>query len=160
MPKARIEHRAAHKKRMETIDQEVTDAAIDFLKRAKEQDKPFFLWSNSTRMHVWTRLKTESQARPASAAILTAWVEHAELPLDDLGFAENTIVMYSTDNGAEQFTWPDGGHHRSAARRTPTGRRLSVPCAVRLGRHDKAGARSTTRSSLTRTGYPRLCGGR
>ncbi|WP_245425158.1 hypothetical protein [Sinorhizobium sp. M4_45] len=48
---------------METIDQEVTDAAIDFLKRAKEQDKPFFLWSNSTRMHVWTRLKAESQGK-------------------------------------------------------------------------------------------------
>ena len=45
------------KKRMETIDQEFTDAAIDFLKRAKEQDKPFFLWWNSTRMHIWTRLK-------------------------------------------------------------------------------------------------------
>lgn len=103
------------KKRMETIDQEVTDAAIDFLKRAKEQDKPFFLWWNSTRMHIWTRLKAESQGKTGLGIYPDGMVEHDAMVgemlkvLDDLGLSENTIVMYSTDNGAEKFTWPDGG---------------------------------------------------
>src|SRR5262245_8749668 len=103
------------KKRMETIDQEVTDAAIDFLKRAKEQNKPFFLWWNSTRMHIWTRLKPESQGKTGLGIYPDGMVEHDGQvgqmlkALDDLGLAENTIVMYSTDNGAEKFTWPDGG---------------------------------------------------
>ncbi|RFB84929.1 arylsulfatase [Rhizobium leguminosarum bv. trifolii] len=103
------------RKRMETIDQEVTDAAIDFLKRAKEQDKPFFLWWNSTRMHIWTRLKAESQGKTGLGIYPDGMVEHdahvGEMlkALDDLGLSENTIVMYSTDNGAEKFTWPDGG---------------------------------------------------
>jgi arylsulfatase len=103
------------KKRMETIDQEVTDAAIDFLKRAKEQDKPFFLWWNSTRMHIWTRLKPESQGKTGLGIYPDGTVEHDGQvgqmlkALDDLGLADNTIVMYSTDNGAEKFTWPDGG---------------------------------------------------
>jgi arylsulfatase len=103
------------KKRMETIDQEVTDAAIDFLKRAKEEGKPFFLWWNSTRMHIWTRLKPESQGKTGLGIYPDGMVEHDGQvgqmlkALDDLGLAENTIVMYSTDNGAEKFTWPDGG---------------------------------------------------
>jgi arylsulfatase A-like enzyme len=103
------------KKRMETFDQEVTDAAIDFLKRAKEQNKPFFLWWNSTRMHIWTRLKPESQGKTGFGIYPDGMVEHDGQvgqmlkALDDLGLAENTIVMYSTDNGAEKFTWPDGG---------------------------------------------------
>lgn len=112
----RIENTGAlTKKRMETIDQEITDAAIDFLKRAKEQDKPFFLWWNSTRMHVWTRLKAESQGKTGLGIYPDGMVEHDEMvgqmlkALDDLGLSENTIVMYSTDNGAEKFTWPDGG---------------------------------------------------
>jgi arylsulfatase len=103
------------KKRMETIDQEVTDAAIDFLKRAKEENKPFFLWWNSTRMHIWTRLKPESQGKTGLGIYPDGMVEHDGQvgqmlkALDDLGLADNTIVMYSTDNGAEKFTWPDGG---------------------------------------------------
>jgi len=103
------------RKRMETIDQEVTDAAVDFLKRAKEQDKPFFLWWNSTRMHVWTRLKADSQGKTGLGIYPDGMVEHdgqvGQLlkKLDDLGIANNTIVIYTTDNGAETFTWPDGG---------------------------------------------------
>jgi arylsulfatase len=103
------------KKRMETIDQEVTDAAIDFLKRAKAEGKPFFLWWNSTRMHIWTRLKPESQGVTGLGIYPDGMVEHDGQvgqmlkAIDDLGLADNTIVMYSTDNGAEKFTWPDGG---------------------------------------------------
>ncbi|WP_416065957.1 arylsulfatase [Rhizobium sp. ZK1] len=126
------------KKRMETIDQEVTDAAIGFLKRAKEQDKPFFLWWNSTRMHVWTRLKAENQGKTGLGIYPDGMTEHDEMvgqmlkALDDLGLAENTIVMYSTDNGAEKFTWPDGGQSPfRGEKNTNWEGGFRVPCAVR-----------------------------
>jgi arylsulfatase len=82
---------------------------------AKKADKPFFLWWNSTRMHIWTRLKAESQGKTGLGIYPDGMVEHdghvGEVlkALDELGLADNTIVMYSTDNGAEKFTWPDGG---------------------------------------------------
>ena len=103
------------KKRMETVDEEFTRGAIDFMQRAKKADKPFFLWWNSTRMHIWTRLKAESQGKTGLGIYPDGMVEHDALvgqvlrALDELGLADNTIVMYSTDNGAEKFTWPDGG---------------------------------------------------
>ncbi len=103
------------KKRMETVDEEFTKGAIDFMQRAKRANKPFFLWWNSTRMHIWTRLKAESQGKTGLGIYPDGMVEHDALvgevlkALDDLGLADNTIVMYSTDNGAEKFTWPDGG---------------------------------------------------
>jgi arylsulfatase len=100
---------------METIDEEVTEKAIDFMERAKEEDKPFFLWWNSTRMHIFTHLKEESDGKTGLGIYADGMVEHdgqvGELlaKLKELGLDENTIVMYSTDNGAEAFTWPDGG---------------------------------------------------
>jgi len=102
-------------KRMETIDEEVTAHALRFMTDAKKADKPFFLWWNSTRMHVWTRLKEESVGKTGLGIYPDGMVEHdghvGQLldKLDELGLAEDTIVMYSTDNGAEVFTWPDGG---------------------------------------------------
>ena len=103
------------KKRMETVDEEFTAGAIDFMKRAKQANKPFFVWWNSTRMHIWTRLKAESDGKTGLGLYPDGMVEHdghvgqVLNALDELGLAENTIVMYSTDNGAEVFTWPDGG---------------------------------------------------
>jgi arylsulfatase len=103
------------KKRMETVDEEFTKEAIRFMRDAKKANKPFFLWWNSTRMHIWTRLKAESQGKTGLGIYPDGMVEHDALAgevlkaLDDLGLADNTIVMYSTDNGAEKFTWPDGG---------------------------------------------------
>ena len=103
------------KKRMETVDEEFTQGAIDFMKRAKQADKPFFVWWNSTRMHIWTRLKKESEGKTGLGIYPDGMVEHDAMvgellrALDDLGLADDTIVMYSTDNGAEKFTWPDGG---------------------------------------------------
>lgn len=103
------------KKRMETVDEETTAAAIDFMERAARADKPFFLWWNSTRMHIWTRLKEESKGRTGLGVYADGMTEHDGMigqlldKLDELGLAENTIVMYSTDNGAEVMTWPDGG---------------------------------------------------
>ncbi|TDJ42164.1 MAG: arylsulfatase [Gammaproteobacteria bacterium] len=104
------------KKRMETVDEEFLAAALDFMDRANSQDKPFFVWFNSTRMHVWTRLKPESQGVTGQGLYADGMTEHdghvGQLlaKLDELGIADNTIVMYSTDNGAELLAWPDGGY--------------------------------------------------
>ena len=103
------------KKRMETIDEEVTAHALRFMTDAAEGDKPFFVWWNSTRMHIWTRLKKESVGKTGLGIYPDGMVEHdghvGQLldKLEELGIDDNTIVMYSTDNGAEKFTWPDGG---------------------------------------------------
>lgn len=103
------------RKRMETIDEEVTTATLDFMDRAHKADKPFFIWWNSTRMHIFTHLKPGSEGKTGLGIYPDGMVEHdghvGQLldKLDELGIADNTIVMYSTDNGAETFTWPDGG---------------------------------------------------
>jgi arylsulfatase len=126
------------KKRMETVDEEVTKAAKDFLQRAKQANKPFFLWWNSTRMHIWTRLKSESEGKTGLGIYPDGMVEHDALvgemlkALDDLGLADNTIVMYSTDNGAEKFTWPDGGQSPfRGEKNTNWEGGYRVPCAIR-----------------------------
>jgi len=103
------------RKRMETIDEEVTAKALDFMERAKKADKPFFIWWNSTRMHIFTHLKAASEGKTGLGIYADGMVEHdgqvgqVLAKLKELGLDENTIVMYSTDNGAETFTWPDGG---------------------------------------------------
>jgi arylsulfatase A-like enzyme len=103
------------RKRMETIDEEVNAKALDFMERAKKADKPFFLWWNSTRMHIFTHLKKESVGKTGYGVYADGMVEHdghvgqVLAKLKELGLEDNTIVMYSTDNGAETFTWPDGG---------------------------------------------------
>ena len=103
------------RKRMETADEEFLGAGLDFIDRAHKADKPFFVWMSTTRMHVWTRLKPEAQGRTGIGLYPDGMVEHDDhigvllKKLDDLGIADNTIVIYSTDNGAEKVTWPDGG---------------------------------------------------
>ena len=103
------------RKRMETIDEEVTAKALAFMERAKKADKPFFIWWNSTRMHIFTHLKAASEGKTGLGIYADGMVEHdgqvgqVLAKLKELGLDENTIVMYSTDNGAETFTWPDGG---------------------------------------------------
>jgi arylsulfatase len=103
------------KKRMETVDEEVTTRALEFIDEAHRDGKPFFVWWNSTRMHIWTHLKAESQGKTGLGIYPDGMVEHdghvGQLlaKLDQLGIADNTIVMYSTDNGAEAMSWPDGG---------------------------------------------------
>lgn len=126
------------KKRMETVDEEVTDAALDFIDRAVDQDKPFFVWWNSTRMHVWTHLKPESEGVTGLGVYPDGMVEHDGMvgqlldKLDELGIADNTIVMYSTDNGAEVFTWPDGGTTMFAGEKaTQWEGGFRVPTAIR-----------------------------
>ena len=103
------------KKRMETVDEETLDGAMNFMERSVKSEKPFFLWWNATRMHIWTRLKEESKGVTGNGVYADGMVEHdghvGQLldKLKELGIDDNTVVMYSTDNGAEVFTWPDGG---------------------------------------------------
>jgi len=102
-------------KRMETADEEFRDAAVDFMERAVKNDKPFFVWLNATRMHVWTRLDPKWDGKTGHGLYADGMAQHdydigiVLDKLDELGIADNTIVIYSTDNGAEKFTWPDGG---------------------------------------------------
>ncbi|MEO0578724.1 MAG: sulfatase-like hydrolase/transferase, partial [Pseudomonadota bacterium] len=103
------------RKRMETADEEFMAASLAFIDKAHDEGKPFFVWHNSTRMHVWTHLKPASQGVTGIGLYPDGMVEHDQQvgtllkKLDDLGIADNTIVIYSTDNGAETISWPDGG---------------------------------------------------
>jgi len=103
------------RKRMETIDEEILAPALATIERASKAGKPFFIWFNSTRMHVFTHLKKESEGVTGVGIYADGMVEHDRMvgallkKLDDLGIADNTIVQYSTDNGAEKVLWPDGG---------------------------------------------------
>ncbi len=105
---------ALNTKRMETIDEEFLAAAKDFIERKAKGDAPFFCWFNSTRMHVFTHLKPDSIGKTGMGIHADGMVEHdghvGQLlqQLDDLGITENTIVLYTTDNGAELALWPDG----------------------------------------------------
>ncbi|QDH81362.1 arylsulfatase [Echinicola soli] len=103
------------KERMETIDQEFLDATIDFMEEQHEADKPFFVWFNTTRMHIFTHLSEEYSGTTGLGIVADGMKQHDDQvgqlldKLDELGITENTIVIYTTDNGAEKFTWPDGG---------------------------------------------------
>jgi arylsulfatase len=101
-------------KRMPTVDEEFLGAAKNFIDRQVKAGKPFFVWFNSTRMHVFTHLKPESVGKTGMGLEADGMAEHDAMvgellkQLDDLGVANNTIVVYSTDNGAEIALWPDG----------------------------------------------------
>jgi len=100
--------------RMPTVDEEFLGAAKDFIGRQARADRPFFVWFNATRMHVFTHLKPSSLGKTGKGIHADGMLEHdgmvGELlkQLDDLGIADNTIVLYTTDNGAELALWPDG----------------------------------------------------
>ncbi|WP_244554845.1 arylsulfatase [Mesorhizobium prunaredense] len=106
--------------RMETVDDEIRDKALKFVEKAKADNKPFFLWLNPTRMHVITHLSPKYEAlrnsengwslQEAGMAQLDDDVGLVMQKLKDLGVDDNTIVMFTTDNGTETFTWPDGGN--------------------------------------------------
>jgi arylsulfatase A-like enzyme len=126
------------RKRMETIDDEVTVKALDFMSRAKNDNKPFFIWYNSTRMHIFTHLKKESEGKTGLGIYPDGMVEHdAHVgqvldKLKELGLEENTIVMYATDNGAELMSWPDGGTTMfRGEKNTNWEGGYRVPCAIR-----------------------------
>jgi arylsulfatase len=102
------------KKRMETIDEEITARALQWMEQQAKADKPFFLWYNSTAMHFRTHVAEKNLGKSGQDPYSDRMVVHDEQigmmldKLEELGIADNTIVMYSTDNGPENDTWPDG----------------------------------------------------
>ncbi|WP_018344782.1 sulfatase-like hydrolase/transferase [Cytophaga aurantiaca] len=128
------------KKRMETIDDETSAAAIDFMKRQHAAGKPFFIWWNGTRMHLRTHVREENRGKytHGDSEYNDGMIEHdltvGQLlkALDDLGIANNTLVVYSTDNGPHMNTWPDGAMtpFRSEKNTNWEGA-FRVPCMVR-----------------------------
>jgi arylsulfatase len=130
-----------NRKRMETIDDETSAAAIDFIKRQTQANTPFFCWFNSTRMHFRTHVRAEHRDKPG----LTSRTEYADgmiehdatigtilKALDDLGIANDTILIYTTDNGPHQNSWPDAGTtpFRSEKNTNWEGA-FRVPCMIR-----------------------------
>ncbi len=116
------------------------------MEKSVKDNKPFFCWWNSTRMHIFTHLKKESEGKTGLGIYPDGMVEHdghvGQLlkKLDDLGIADNTIVMYSTDNGAEVMSWPDGGTTPFRGEKdTNYEGGWRVPCAIRWPGHIKPG---------------------
>jgi arylsulfatase A-like enzyme len=135
---------------MTTFDEVLVQNAIDFMKKAKADSKPFFVWHNTTRMHVWTFLsdkykkmmndETNYGLEEAGMAQLDDSVGALMKSLDDMGVANNTIVIFTTDNGAETFTWPDGGMTPfRAGKGTVLEGGFRVPCIIRWPGHVKPG---------------------
>ncbi|MDR2084461.1 MAG: arylsulfatase [Bacteroidales bacterium] len=137
------------KKRMETIDDETSARAIEFIQRNASDGQPFFCWFNSTRMHLRTHVRDEhrGQYQYGDSEYIDGMIEHditiGEIlkALDDLGIAENTIVIYTTDNGPHMNTWPDGAMtpFRSEKNTNWEGA-FRVPCIIRWPGHIEAGA--------------------
>jgi arylsulfatase A-like enzyme len=104
------------KKRMETIDEEITDRALAWMEKQAKANQPFFLWYNSTAMHFRSHVAEKNLGKSGQDPYSDRMVVHDEQigqmldKLDELGIADNTIVMYSTDNGPENDTWPDGAN--------------------------------------------------
>jgi arylsulfatase len=131
---------ALTKKRMETIDDETSAAAIDFMKRQQTAGKPFFCWFNGTRMHLRTHVRKDHRGRytHGDSEYIDGMMEHDDTigsllkALDDMGIANDTIVVYSSDNGPHMNTWPDGAMtwFRSEKNTNWEGA-FRVPCLVR-----------------------------
>jgi arylsulfatase A-like enzyme len=134
------------KKRMETIDEETSKAAIRFIEEAHHEQKPFFVYYNSTRMHIFTHLKPASQGATGLGLEADGMVEHDGTvktlldKLDELKLTDNTIVVYTTDNGAEVMSWPDGGTTPFRGEKATTWEGgFRVPMAVRWPKKIPAG---------------------
>jgi arylsulfatase A-like enzyme len=131
---------ALTKKRMETIDDETSAAAMDFMKRQQSASKPFFVWYNATRMHLRTHVRKEHRGRykHGDSEYIDGMEEHDDTvglllkALDDMGIANDTVVIYSSDNGPHMNSWPDGAMtwFRSEKNTNWEGA-FRVPCLVR-----------------------------
>ena len=136
---------------MTTFDEVLVKTSSDFMDKAKRDGKPFFVWHNTTRMHVWTFLskkyssmqnyETNYGIEEAGMAQLDDDVGLLLKHLDDMGVADNTIVIFTTDNGAEVFTWPDGGMTPFKATKGTVGEGgFRVPAIIRWPGKVKPGA--------------------
>jgi len=153
------------KKRMESIDDETSERAIEFMQRQSKAGKPFFCWFNSTRMHLRTHVRAEHRGRYAhgDSEYIDGMIEHDETigkvlnALDAMGITDNTIVVYTSDNGPHMNTWPDGAmtHFRSEKNTNWEGA-FRVPCLVRWPGHIKAGS-ITTELMSHNDWVPTLC---
>ncbi len=138
---------ALTRKRMETIDDETSAAAIDFMKRQHTSGKPFFTWFNTTRMHARTHVREEHRSPPGLTApteYADGMVEHDNVvgevlkSLDEMGIANNTIVVYTTDNGPHENTWPDAANTPYRSEKTTNWEgAYRVPAMVRWPGHIK-----------------------
>jgi len=135
------------KKRMETIDEEITAGAIGFIEKQVKANKPFFLWYNSTAMHFRTHLAAKNRGKSGQDDYSDRMVTHDEQigeildKVDQLGIADNTIVMYSTDNGPENDTWPDGANTPFRSQKdTNWEGAWRVPSVIRWPGHIKPGS--------------------
>ena len=103
------------RERMQTVDEEFLASALDFMDRKTREGSPWFCYFNTTRMHVWTHLKPDSAGKtglglyPDGMVELDGYVGQLLAKLEELGVADDTVVVFTTDNGAEKCTWPDGG---------------------------------------------------
>lgn len=135
---------------METVDDVFLASSFAFMDKAKKEGKPFFVWHNTTRMHVWTFLSEKYRSQQnsetnynlyeAGMAQLDDIVGSIVKKIEDLGEADNTILVFSTDNGAETFTWPDGGNTPFKGQKgTVYEGGFRVPCIARWPGKIKAG---------------------
>jgi arylsulfatase len=135
---------------MTTFDEVLVKNSCEFMDKAKQAGKPFFVWHNTTRMHIWTFLspkylamqnsKTNYGLEEAGMTQLDDCVGALLKHLDDIGEADNTIVVFTTDNGAETFTWPDGGNTPFKGQKGTTYEGgFRVPCIARWPGHIKPG---------------------
>jgi arylsulfatase len=143
-------------KRMETVDEEFLAAAKDFMKRKTDTGEPWFCYFNSTRMHVWTHLKPSSRGKtglglyPDGMVELDGYVGELLQTLEDLGVADDTIVVFTTDNGAECMSWPDGGQTPFRGEKdTNWEGGWRAPCVMRWPGVIKPGQVSNEMASLT-----------
>jgi arylsulfatase A-like enzyme len=141
---------ALTKKRMETIDDETSAAAIDFIQRQSKAGKPFFCWMNTTRMHFRTHVREEHRDKPGFTSrteYADGMIEHDNTvgsilkAIDELGIGNDTIVLYTTDNGVHMNSWPDGGMtpFRNEKASNWEGA-FRVPCMIRWPGHIKPGS--------------------
>lgn len=156
---------ALTKKRMETIDDETSAAAIDFMKRQQSANKPFFVWFNGTRMHLRTHVRADHRGRytHGDSEYIDGMMEHDDTvgsllkALDDMGVTNDTIVVYSSDNGPHMNTWPDGAMtwFRSEKNTNWEGA-FRVPCLVRWPGQIKPG--TVTNEIMSHNDWiPTLC---
>jgi len=126
------------RKRMETVEQEFLNASLDFMERAVKANRPFFIWHNPTRMHCWTRLSPKYLDKTGYGVYADGMQELDDIvgallkKIYDLGISDNTIVIFTTDNGVEKFTFPDGGTAPFRGEKGSTWEGgFRVPCLVR-----------------------------